>query len=220
MSLREFLISNADKKYKEYCKKSIFTKYKIIGVRTKNLKKYAKVILEKQKINDYLKNKDFKTFDEMQLYIYVLNDISDYKLMLEHLDELLDVIDNWCSCDSLRPRAFIDNMDDLRVKIDEWIKTGKTYKIRFAIMCLIRYFSCELQALEKVVNIVNNDYYVNMARAWYFTEALGLEFEQTFEFLKQHKIDKETLNLTYEKIGYSARISKENRTKLKELRKV
>lgn len=219
MKIKEYLQKHIDKIYKSYCKKSVFTNYKIIGVRNNKLKRYAKTIIKKYDLNDYLSNTNFNSFDEMQLYIHVLNELDDYDLVVKNLKIILKIIDNWCSCDTIRPKCFDNNLDKVEQIICEWIESSAIYEKRFGILCFIRYFSSDTTKLEKIFSIKSQEYYVNMARAWYFTELLSNNFDETFNFLKIKKLDNETLSMMFQKISYSAKISAENKILLKDLRK-
>lgn len=220
MNIEEFLINNTDKIYKDYCEKSIFTKYKIYGVKNNKLKKIAKNIVKAGKEKEILDNFDFKSFEEIQLYIYVLNMIDDFEMIVDYLDKLLDIIDNWSNCDSIKPNAFVDNMEKIKKCIERWLNSNYIYKVRFAIICCIRYFYDDYEMLKKIINLKSNEYYINIAKAWYITECLGENFEASFEVLKENIPDKATLSLMNQKVGYSMKISQDNKIRLKELKKI
>ena len=57
---------------------------------------------------------------------------------------------------------------------------------------LMRYYLEEEFKLEyprKVAAIRSEEYYVNMARAWYFATALAKKYDQVLPFLEEQKMD-------------------------------
>lgn len=72
--------------------------------------------------------------------------------------------------------------------------------------------------LKVVFDIKSDEYYINMARAWYFQVMFVKDFEATFDFLKSNNLDKTTLKMTLQKCRDSYRLSKENKEKLQLLK--
>ena len=72
--------------------------------------------------------------------------------------------------------------------------------------------------LRLVEVIRSDDYYVNMARAWYFATALAKQWEDVLPLLEQRRLDPWTHNKTIQKACESYRVSAEHKTLLRSLR--
>lgn len=214
-----FLRDFQDLDYKATCERNVFTKYEIIGVRVAIIKKRAKAIIKSDYLYEFLNNQDFKSYDEMILYAYVLNDYKDFKKCIKLAENLLKKTDNWSVCDTLKPKIFGLFREEVAIKVDKWLKSNKIYMVRFAILVLLRHFLNDLESLEKVHSIKSNNYYINMARAWFFTASFTANYDITYDFVIKNKLDKDTFNMMYEKCYESKKLEKEKRLKLKELRK-
>lgn len=218
MEINQFLRNNSDVKYKELMQQQIFTKYEIIGVRIPTIKAKAKEILKSEELNEYLKIKKFESFEEIQLFAYVVNELQDFKTCIKLVDFMLKKIDNWSNCDSIKPKIFTKNIDLLEIQINEWLESEYVYQVRFAIICLIRYFAGDDRYLLKIINLQTEKRYINMARAWFIAECLAVDFDKTMLFLKEYKLDKKTLTMTLEKSRFSEKLTPEQKVKIKELR--
>ncbi len=87
---------------------------------------------------------------------------------------------------------------------------------------LMRYYLEEEFKLEypggKVAAIRSEEYYVNMARAWYFATALAKKYDQVLPFLEEQKMDVWTHNKTIQKAIESYRITPEQKEYLRTLK--
>lgn len=150
-----------DKKYAEFQSKLIPTvdKKAIIGVRTPELKKFAKELISvnlpankrgkisiksdkyfDKTIASFLDELPHKYFDENQLHTFILSEIKDFDICIELVDKFLPYIDNWATCDQLSPKCFKKNKEKLLKYINKWINSKKPYIIRFAIEMLMSHF--------------------------------------------------------------------------------
>ena len=85
----------------------------------------------------------------------------------------------------------------------------------------MRYYLEEEFKLEypgKVAAIRSEEYYVNMARAWYFATALAKKYDQVLPFLEEQKMDVWTHNKTIQKAIESYRITPEQKEYLRTLK--
>lgn len=190
----------------------------VIGVRTPQLRKYAKKISATDK---FLSELPHKYFEENQIHAFVLSDIRDIKKCTEMVNAFLPYIDNWATCDQLIPKIFAKNIDTLLPQIRKWIKSNHTYTVRFAIGLLMRFYLGEkfdIQYANMVVNIKSDEYYINMMRAWYFATALAKNWDDVIGIIENKKLDTWTHNKTIQKARESFRITpaqKQYLTKLK-----
>jgi len=127
---------------------------------------------------------------------------------------------NWAVCDSLNPKIFARNMEKLLPIIDGWLNSGKTYTVRFSIVMLMKYRLGDgfNEALKKVSAVSSNDYYVKMAVAWFFAEALVKHYEGAIIYLKEKKLDVWTHNKAIQKAIESYRLDSGQKEYLNSLR--
>ncbi len=178
----------------------------IIGIRTSELKKYAKNL---QNPAIFLDKLPHKYFEENQIHAFVLSEIRDFNICIDMVEKFLPYIDNWATCDQLIPKIFIKNTDKLLPYIEKWIKSNNTYTVRFAIGLLMRFYlgdKFQPGYANMVANIKSDEYYINMMRAWYFATALAKNWDEVIGILKTNKLDLWTHNKTIQKSVESCRI--------------
>ena len=212
-----------DKKYQEFQAKLIPTRNPntIIGVRTPELRKYAKDLLKNNEYKEFLKELPHKYFDENQLHAFIISGIKDYDECINYVNQFLPYIDNWATCDQMSPKIFKKNHDILLKEIKNWIKSKETYIIRFGIGMLMQHFLDEdfnPEYLEWVSNIESKEYYVNMMIAWYFATAIAKKYVVTISYIENKKLDVWCHNKTIQKAIESYRITPEQKEYLKSLK--
>ena len=218
--IRETLFSLSDKKYRDFQSRLLPTvdKDKIIGVRTPQLRQYAKEIIRENKAETFLKTLPHKFFDENQLHAFIISDIKDYDLCIKEVDRFLPYIDNWATCDQLSPKAFKKHHKDLIKKAKEWIASDKTYTIRFGIGILMQHFldaDYKEEYPRLVAKIRSEEYYINMMIAWYFATALAKQYDSILPFIENRKLDTFTHNKAIQKAVESYRITDSQKEHLK-----
>lgn len=221
--IQKELFKLQDKKYKEFQEKLIPTRDPdtIIGVRTPELRKYAKELFKSNNYQSFLKELPHKYFDENQLHAFIISEIKDYDECINYINEFLPYVDNWATCDQMSPKVFKKNHDSLIDNIKIWLKSKETYTIRFGIGCLLQHFLDEdfkPEYLEIVSRIKSEEYYINMMIAWYFATALAKQYKLTKPYIENSQLDKWTHNKTIQKAIESYRISSEQKEYLKSLK--
>ncbi len=219
----EELYKLQDKKYRELQVKIIpnIDPDSIIGDRTPELKKYAKQLAADGKADDFLSDLPHKYFEENQLHSFIISGIKDYEKCMDELGRFLPYVDNWATCDQLSPKAFKKHKAELLDRIKTWIKSDKTYIIRFSIKMLMDHFLDEDYKTEypkMVAKVRSDEYYVNMMSAWYFATALAKQYDTAVTFIEQKKLDKWTHNKAIRKSVESYRISPEKKEYLRSLK--
>ena len=110
----------------------------------------------------------------------------------------------------MSPKVFKKNTDKLLKQIKIWIKSNKTYTIRFGVGMLMKYYlgdNFKLDYLNMVSNIKSDEYYVNMMIAWFFATALAKQYDLVIKIIEDKKLDKWTHNKTIQKAIESYRIT-------------
>ena len=221
--IREQLFSLQDLKYRDLQRKLMPTvdAAAFIGVRTPELRKYAKQLVKQDDIREFLDDLPHQYFDENQLHAFILSEMKNYDRCIAEVCRFLPYVDNWATCDQMSPKVFKKHRPDLLPHIREWLNSGKTYTIRFAIGMLMEHFLDEDfdPAYPEMVSQVRSDeYYVNMMIAWYFATALAKQYDAVLPYLTEHRLDRWTHNKTIQKAVESYRITDEQKAYLKELR--
>ena len=221
--IRDELFKMQDIGYRDFNSKLIPTvkKEDMIGVRTPELRKYAKKLLKEEGVEDFLHSLPHKYFDENQLHAFIISEIKDFKLCIDELINFLPYLDNWATCDQLSPKIFKKYRNDLLPHIYEWLKSDKTYTVRFGIGMLMEHFLDEdfkSEYPEMVAAVRSEEYYINMMTAWYFATALAKQYESILPFIEGNKLDTWTHNKSIQKAIESNRISAEQKNYLKGLK--
>jgi 3-methyladenine DNA glycosylase AlkD len=211
-----------DEQYREFQSSLIPTKDRasIIGVRTPVLKKLAKE-LKGENGAAFMKDLPHRYFEEDQLHAFLIADIKDYDTCIEELERFLPYVDNWATCDQMNPRVLRKQPEKLMEKILTWLKSGKTYSIRFAIKLLMNFYldeRFEENQLELAAQISSQEYYVQMMIAWYFATALAKQYEAALPYLENHRLQEWIHRKTIQKACESYRITKEQKAYLRTLR--
>ena len=221
--LHKKLYSLQDLKYRDMQIKIIPTVSpgSIIGVRTPELKTMAKDFLKAGDHKDFLGELPHKYFEENQLQAFIISGIKDPEECMEELEKFLPHVDNWATCDQMSPKIFRKHKDVLLAHIKEWIRSDKTYTIRFGVGMLMEHFLDEdydPQYPEMVAGIRSEEYYVNMMIAWYFATALAKQYESILPFIEGKRLEDWTHNKAIQKSVESSRIRDEQKIYLKTLK--
>lgn len=193
----------------------------IIGVRTPDLRKMAKELAKQDDIGIFLDTLPHTCFDENQLHAFILSELKDYDRCITLVDRFLPYVDNWATSDQLSPKVFRKHKPDLLEHIKSWLKSDKTYTVRFAVGMLMQHFLDEdfSPAYPKLVAAIKSDeYYINMMRAWYFATALAKQYNAIIPYIEQKKLDAWTHNKAIQKAIESYRITPEQKEYLRTFR--
>lgn len=193
----------------------------IIGVRTPQLKKFAKEFAKSDMAEDFLNTLPHKFYEENNLHAFLISLLKDYNEVTARLDTFLPDVDNWATCDMMRPTVFKKHLPELLGKIGEWMKSGETYTIRFGIEMLMIYFLDEEfkpEYPEAVAEVKSDEYYVKMMVAWYFATALAKQYEAVLPFIENKVLEPWTHNKAIQKSVESYRITDGQKEYLKTLK--
>lgn len=193
----------------------------IIGVRIPILRKYAKQLSKEKDVRVFLHTLPHDYYEENNLHGFLIELIKDYDQCIEEIDRFLPYVDNWATCDIIRPKVFKKHLPQLLEKIREWIASDHTYTIRFGIEMLMSFYlddAFEEEYLQMVAEIRSEEYYVNMMIAWYFATALAKQYESAICYLEHPCMDVWTHNKAIQKAIESNRITKEQKDYLRSLK--
>lgn len=222
--IKKELIALSDNNYKEFSEKIVSNTANILGVRMPMLKKYAKELLAEHEIKELIQNIDSEYHEEILLKGIIIGSEKDPEKTKQYIKDYVPLINNWATCDSFCSNLKIikKNKNDFWNFIQSYLKSNKTYEIRFGVVILLNYY-IEKERLEEIFEILKNikseRYYVQMAVAWALSVCLVKFYDETYGFLKNNKLSKFVLLKTISKANDSYRLSAEQKQKLKELRR-
>jgi len=221
--IRQRLFELADLEYKEFSSKLTPTvdPETVIGVRTPELRKLAKELARAPQAEEFLKILPHRYFEENNLHGFLIETIRDYDAAINAVEAFLPYIDNWATCDLMSPKVFKKHLPELYERIKTWLKSDRTYTVRFGIEMLMSFYldnAFQPEMLNLVAEIRSEEYYVNMMIAWYFATALAKQPDAAMPFIVERRLEKWTHNKAIQKAIESFRISNEAKTYLRTLK--
>ena len=220
--VQQKLFSLQDLKYKEFHSKLMpeTNPKTIIGVRIPLIRSLIRELSDREK-SDFLNSPlPHSFYEENNLHGFLISQINDFDKCIKELNRFLPFVDNWATCDSLRPVCFKKNKQKLLKEIEKWILSKDTYTVRFAIEMLMVHFlddDFRVEYLDWVSNTDSDEYYVKMMVAWYFATALAKQHYSTLPFIEKHRLPIWTHKKTIQKAVESNRLTKEQKDYLRKL---
>ena len=195
----------------------------IIGVRTPDVKKYAKELRKSGKHADFIRSLPHKYYEENLLHVLVLNDEKDFDTLIQETEKVLPYIDNWAVCDQFVPKVHKKHTDELLVYIKKWLESDAEYTIRYGIKLLMSFYLDERFNPIYMDMVIGADRpeikYVCMMTAWYFATALAKQYDAAIKVIEDNRLDRVTHNKAIQKAVESFRITDEQKEYLRTLRR-
>ena len=224
-TIQQQLFELQDLKYRDFHAKLVpgMNVNDIIGVRTPELRKFAKQLAKDERVGDFLAVLPHRYLDEMNLHGFIISELKDYDECLEEIERFLPYVNNWATCDLLSPKAFKQKKNRVRLieDIKRWMASNEPFIIRFGIEMLMSFYLDEdfkPEYLKWVSDIRHEHYYVKMMVAWYFATALAKQWESTLPYIVESTLEKWTHNKAIQKAVDSYRITPEQKELLKSYR--
>lgn len=222
--IRERLFELQDAEYKAFHARLIPTVDPglIIGVRTPELRKFAKKLGKTGETGNFLSQLPHRYYEENNLHGFLIEQMKDYEECVDALNAFLPHVDNWATCDMTAPGVLGQNKGKLLVQIRAWLASEHVYTVRFAMGMLMRHFleeDFETKYLAMVADVSSEEYYVNMMRAWYFATALAKQYDAALGFIEEERLDAWTHNRAIQKAVESYRITAEQKAYLRGLKR-
>ena len=192
----------------------------VIGVRTPQLRKYAKTIANSSVAKPFLQTLPHRYYEENNLHAFLIEEIKEFDTCVEALNTFLPYVDNWATCDSMNPKILGKHKAELLAVIENWLSSLDTYTVRFGIKLLMTWFldaDFLPEYLQKVATVNSEEYYIKMMISWYFATALAKQYELTLPYLQEHRLSPWIHAKTIQKATESYRLTKEQKLYLKTL---
>lgn len=224
MHVLEKLFSLQDEKYGDFSAKLTpnISRDSFIGVRSPDIRAFAKEVHKNKEVEaEYLQTLPHKYVEEYLLHIHLINKEKDLDKCISRINEILPYIDNWMTCDAIRPAIFKKHLHEVEGYIKACVESRETYVSRFGIemlMCCYLDEAFDQKYLEWVSLSRIDDYYHKMMIAWYFATALAKQYDSSFPYIRDRKLEKWTHNKVIQKARESYRVSNERKEQLKALK--
>jgi 3-methyladenine DNA glycosylase AlkD len=224
LGIRRRILALQDARYRDFIVKLIpsIPAQRVIGVRTPMLRRLARDGYLKERAATFLEMLPHAYYEEDMLHAFLIEQVTDYDEALACINRFLPFVDNWATCDSLVPRALMQQPDNFYEEIKRWMGDSHPYIKRFGIVRLMGSFLDERfksEMLSLVCGIVSEEYYVNMAIAWYLSMSLVKQYPLTLPILQSGEQGKFVHNKTIQKAIESRCISPERKDLLRGLRR-
>lgn len=199
---------------KEFAKRVLNTKLEVIGVKTPILKKIAKENLN-YKFND-IKNNHYYEMVFLYFYINLFNLKKDINKQIEFIKNNINLIDSWAIVDST-----VQLLENIDFKIIKYlVNEEEVFLRRYGYVSMLDLIKNK-NNLEIIFSLIDSDerYYVLTAEGWLLSYGLIFHFEETFDFIKNKQFSLKIKQVAIQKAIDSYRVSSENKSRLKTLRK-
>ena len=192
----------------------------IIGVRTPKVRELSKQLKNHPNLGEFLCDLPHKYYEQNNLHAFIIEQIADFEKCLVEINRFLPYVNNWATCDSMRPKCFVKNKARLINQIKLWLKSSHAYTVRFGVEMLMVHFldgDFKPEYLKWVSEIKSDEYYVNMMCAWYFATALCKQWNETIKYFEQGTLQLVVFKKAVKKATESFRITAEQKQYLRSL---
>ena len=221
--IKDYLLANQDLKYRDFTLPLIpnIDEKTFIGMRLPILKKYAKDLNEKDRL-EFLSELPHKYHEENILHAFILSNIKDYDDYINKVNAFLPFVTNWSVSDTLCNKYLNKYKDKLIHEVYKWLKSDELYRVRYAVKCLMNYYlgdDHKEEHIKKVQEVKLDDYYVRLMIAWYLATGLAKNYDSFVKVIEEKSFDTFTHNKAIQKATESYRVSDEHKAYLKTLKK-
>jgi 3-methyladenine DNA glycosylase AlkD len=223
-TLVEELFALQDLTYRDFTARLIPTcpQERIIGIRTPMLRRFSKTFAQDRRHEAFMQTLPHTYYEENNVHADLIGlTCKTFPEAIAALDAFLPYVDNWATCDMLKVSLLKLHPEETLAKIRTWLDAPHTYMVRFGIDVLTDYYLEKLFAPEHltwVSRIELDDYYVNMARAVYFSFALVKRYDETVALFTTPHMDTWTHNKALQKARESHRIDDQTKAFLQSLK--
>lgn len=113
---------------------------RVIGVRMPALRRYAAALAKTPQAALFLRELPHTYYEENNLHALLLMREKSFETLMPWLERFLPRIDNWATCDLLKPVCFAKNREKLLPCVTRWLGDAHPYTVRFAIEMLMTHY--------------------------------------------------------------------------------
>jgi len=224
-SIKERLLAEAQKDYREFSASLIPNIHNVLGVRLPVLRKIAKEIYKTDRWQNFVKSNQSEFMEEIMLRGFIIGLIKDdTEKILGYVRDFIPQINNWSVCDSFCAGLKFTRSNQTRVWnfLMPYLKSGKEYELRFALVMLLDFFIDEKhisKVLSKIDTVKTEAFYAKMAAAWAVSECFAKFPLETFEYLKKSGLSDWIFNKSIQKCIESYRVTDKMKDELRKLKR-
>lgn len=205
----------------EFEKRIVNTNLECIAVPSAIVDKIIKEIY-KGNFEEFINLWLWNNYTETSIIGKLISKIKNFDTLKKYLTIYANKADNWATCDCLKLKVQDKNKEEFYSYSLELLKSKKPFVKRVGLNIIMKLVNFK-EFLPRIFNILNSykmeeEYYVNMMVAWIVCECFAKHRNETLEFLKQHNLNKFTINKAISKCHDSFRVSKEDKEMLKSFR--
>lgn len=221
------LIGLSDEKYRRFNEGLIpgaqNTSY---GVRVPHMRGLAKEIANKEDWRGFLSIARNDSAYEVKLISGMIIAYAKCGIeeRLQYLTDYIPRIDNWAVCDVVcaSMKWIAKERGRMYDFLLPYLGSAREFELRFAIVILMNYFLTD-EYIDQVLGwygaISHDGYYVKMAIAWALSVCFVKYRDKTLSFLNTRPIDNFTYNKAIQKMLESYRVSGEDKTMLRGMKR-
>ena len=223
INIKDKLFEMRDEEYKEFHRKLIpdISPDRIIGIRTPQLRAFAKDLFKDEAAEKFISVLPHYYYEENNLHAFLVEQIRDFDKCAAEVNRFLPYVDNWATCDMMRPKCFKKHKSELENKTVDWIRSEETFTVLYGIGMLLTYFLDEdfkEDHLKTVSEIKSGEYYVNMMIAWYFATALAKQYGSSVKYIENKLLPPRVHNKAIQKAIESRRIPEDQKAYLRKMK--
>jgi len=224
--IQDRLLAMADEKYRQF-QSGLMPETDmemIIGVRTPALRKYAAELAKEPEALEFMGELPHHYYEENNLHAFLIEKVGgSFDEAVSLTETFLPYVDNWATCDSFAPKVFRKNLPALSELTDKWMASEQTFTVRYGIVTQMRYFldegNFDEKTMRSIASIKSEEYYINMAIAWYMATALAKQYDSAVKLIESGIMDKWVHNKSIQKARESYRVPDERKAFLNTLKK-
>ena len=194
---------------------------RVLGVRMPQVRALAREVRGTAEAELFLSDLPHFYYDENNLHGALVSAERDVSRALELLDAFLPHVDNWATCDLLRPAAFRARPECLPKRLRAWMASPHEYTARFGLEMLMWLYLDEAfttDVLEQAASVPGGTYYLDMMLAWFFATALDKQWDAALPYVRGARLSARVRAKAIQKALESRRIPAERKDVLRALR--
>lgn len=222
--LRTQLAFYAEDNYREFIMRGIPSERPFLGVRIPQIREIINSV--SPDFYDQILAEQPVVFEEVVARGMLICKLP-YAEALKYFDSQINIIDDWCSCDTFCAE-FSKKIKKQRAEfLDKKIEQLLTDKREFAVRAGLVFLKCAYLDFD-YLNLIfdraeglstREEYYIKMALSWLIAECFIKFPDETYAYLNGSNLPKWTFNKTISKICDSYRVDPEVKDMLRKMRK-
>ena len=225
-AFRQELFSHAEEDYRKFNEKLLCSTLPVIGLRVPFLRKTA-VKIAKEDGAGFLQVCGKDTYEERLLYGLVAAALPvAYEDFLTYCDTYTEhLVENWSHCDTFcaSVKKIIKGHErDFFVYIEKYLQSKNPWAVRTGLVLMLNcYLEQEYlqEVLERTDKVHSEHYYVRMGQAWLLATAWAKGRDEMLAYIKTSHLDDWTWNKFIQKCCESYRVSAEDKSFLRRLKR-